>query len=174
MFGTVFQPVSAFKKTTLYPVEKKKEIDSINDWIYTDIANGAYKAGFSSSQAVYETAYHTFFAALDRLEQLLSDSRFLVGDDVTEADLRLFPVLFRFDAVYYSRFKLSKKMLWEYTHLWRWMGDMMRLEGMGHVSSKEYLAHCKQGYFGRTGNGTVPVGPPGYPECYLSKHPLQK
>jgi hypothetical protein len=78
--------------------------------------------------------------------------------------------MFRFDAVYYNRFKLNKYYLWEYHHIWRWMRDMMNLPGMELVSNAEYLQHCKQGYFGRTGNGTVPLGPPGYPECYKELH----
>jgi len=170
MFGTVFQPLAKNTAVTLYPDDKAEEINSLNDWIYRDVANGSYKAGFSSNQDVYETAYETFFAALERLDNILKDRRFLVGDAVTEADLRLFPPIFRFDPVYFVRFKLNKKMLWEYPNLWRWMGDMMRLPGMEKVSNEEYLQHCKQGYFGRTGNGTIPIGPHGYPQCYLSKH----
>lgn len=115
---------------------------------------------------MYEAAYTTYFAALDRLEGILTTKRFLTGEAVTEADLRLFPTLFRHDPVYYNRFKLNAAFLWQYPQLWRWMGDMMAIEGMDAVSNAGYLAHCKQGYFGRTGNGTIPVGPRGYPECY--------
>jgi putative glutathione S-transferase len=155
----------------LYPPNDYKavqnRIDELNDWIYKDIANGSYKAGFSSNQQVYETAYQTYFAALEKVNALLAESTFLTSDTtVTEADLRLFPTLFRHDPIYYSRFKLNEKYLWEYPHLWRWMGDMMALPGMEAVSNAGYLAHCKQGYFGRTGNGTIPVGPKGYPKCY--------
>ena len=156
----------------LYPADKAGVIDELNDWIYTDVANGSYKAGFSSNQDTYEEAYRKYFAALDRLDTILADNRFLVGDSVTEADLRLFPPLFRMDPVYYTRFKLNKHFLWHYRNLWRWMGDMMALPGMEEdgVADQEYLQHCKQGYFGRTGNGTVPVGPEGYPECYREPH----
>jgi putative glutathione S-transferase len=176
MFGTVFQKYAKHKHDgmsmimNLYPVEKAAEIDELNDWIYKEIANGSYKAGFSSSQETYETAYTTFFAALDRVNDIFATSKFLVGDTVTEADLRLFPPMFRLDAVYYNRFKLNKSYTWEYPHIWRWMGDMMRLQGMEPVSNAEYLQHCKQGYFGRSGNGTVPIGPPGYPECFKEPH----
>lgn len=170
MMGTVLRPLAKHGTIELYPADKSSEIDAINDWVYTDVANGAYKAGFSSNQETYEGAYDKFFAALDRINCILETSKFLGGDAVTEADIRLFPTLFRFDPVYHSRFKLNLRMLWEYEHLWRWMGVMMRLPGMENVSNTEYLQHCKQGYFGRTGNGTVPVGPPGYPACYLEKH----
>ena len=155
----------------LYPADKATEIDTLNDWIYQTIANGSYKAGFSSNQDVYETAYQSYFEALTKLNDLLRQSKFLAGSDtVTEADLRLFPPLFRHDPVYYNRFKLNEKYLWEFPNLWRWMGDMMQLEGMEEVTGAGYLAHCKQGYFGRTGNGTIPVGPKGYPECYKIPH----
>jgi putative glutathione S-transferase len=171
MMGTVFRPLSQYSDTIdLYPSNVASEINKINDWIYTDIANGAYKAGFSSNQEAYESAYHNFFMALGRLDKILSETTFLIGETVTEADVRLFPTLFRFDPIYHNRFKLNQKMLWEYKHLWRWMGTMMRLPGMDSVSNEEFLKHCKQGYFGRTGNGTIPIGPPGYPKCYLEKH----
>jgi glutathionyl-hydroquinone reductase len=150
----------------LYPLDRRQTIDELNDWIYTAIANGSYKAGFSSNQEVYEAAYVTYFEALDQLDTLLKDSKFLTGSTVTEADIRLFPPLFRHDPVYYNRFKLNKKYLWEYPNIWKWMSDMVALPGMESVSNAAYLAHCKQGYFGRTGNGTIPVGPEGYPECY--------
>jgi glutathionyl-hydroquinone reductase len=171
MMGTVFRPLAKHINTIdLYPSDKASEINEINNWIYTDIANGAYKAGFSSNQEAYETAYQKFFVALDRLDNILRDKTFLIGDKVTEADVRLFPTLFRLDPVYYNRFKLNQRMLWEYQHLWRWMGTMIRLPGMEPVSNEEYLQHCKQGYFGRTGNGTIPLGPLGYPTSYLEKH----
>jgi putative glutathione S-transferase len=170
MFGTSMRSFASQSDVDLYPHNLAATIDELNDWIYTDIANGSYKAGFSSNQDVYETAYETFFDALDRLDALLADKTFLTGDSVTEADLRLFPAMFRFDPVYHSRFKLNKHLLWEYRNIWQWMQAMMALPGMEPVSNAEYLDHCKQGYFGRTGNGTVPVGPLGYPECYKEPH----
>ena len=152
---------------TLFPSEHAKEIEELNDYIYKNLANGSYKAGFSSNQDTYELAYKNYFDCLYELNERLSGtSKFLVGDHVTEADLRLFPVLFRHDPVYYNRMKLNKHYLYEYPCLWRWMNDMMLLQGMDEVSNVGYLQHCKQGYFGRTGNGTIPVGPEGYPECY--------
>mmetsp|Transcript_14656 Transcript_14656/g.20721 ORF Transcript_14656/g.20721 Transcript_14656/m.20721 type:complete len:178 (+) Transcript_14656:1-534(+) len=167
--GTASSVSSTRKIVELYPEQYAKEIDEINHWIYKEIANGAYKAGFSSNQDTYEKAYETFFAALDKVEAILVDRNFLVGDIITEADVRLFPTLFRLDPVYHLRFKLNKRYLWQYPNIWLWMGRMMEVDGMESVSNQEYLDHCKQGYFGRTGNGTVPIGPEGYPECY-KKH----
>lgn len=172
MFGTVMKPFSIYKDAIdLYPSSLAADIDEINDFVYTKIANGSYKAGFSSNQEKYEAAYDVFFEAMEELDtRLATCGDFLVGNAVTEADLRLFPPMFRFDAVYYSRMKLNKNYLWHYRHLWNWMGRMMRLDGMQNVASASYLQHCKQGYFGRTGNGTVPKGPEGYPECMLEPH----
>lgn len=169
MFGTSMKPLAS-RNVDLYPQDLHPIIDELNDWIYTDVANGSYKAGFSSNQDVYEAAYEKFFQALDRVDALLANNKFLAGEKVTEADVRLFPPIFRFDPVYFSRFKLDKHHLWEYRNIWRWMQDMVSLPDMEAVANEEYLQHCKQGYFGRTGNGTVPVGPQGYPECYKRPH----
>ena len=137
----------------LAPPELREAIDRYNAWIYRDINNGAYKAGFTRDQDAYEHAYHRFFAALDRLEEVLTDNRFLCGQDVTEADIRLFPTLFRLDPIYSTRFKLDRKLLRDYRHLPRWLNDMRAIDGVMRASSIE---NSKQGYFGRTGSNLVP------------------
>ncbi len=149
---------SAHAPTTidLYPEGLRDEIDQLNAWIYDAINNGAYKAGFTASQAAYERAYHKFFAAFEQLDQRLATRRFLTGVAITEADVRLFPTAFRFDHVYYIRFKLNKRMLRDYRHLYRWLRDMMHWPGIAEASN---LEHARQGYFGRTGNNLVPSGP---------------
>lgn len=150
----------------LYPTALQKTIDESNEWIYHTINNGAYKAGFTGSQDAYEDAYEKYFSSLDRLNVLFATQQFVAGDVVTEADIRLFPTLFRHDPVYYSRFKLSRAKLFEYPHIWRWMGTMIAsVPGVQECATKSILQHCKQGYFGRTGSNTIPVGPEGYPEC---------
>ena len=146
------------------------EIDALNDAIYTDINNGAYKAGFSSDQAAYETAYRAYFDRLSALDTLLSDGRpFLTGDRFTEADLRLYPTLFRHDPVYYVRMKLNGARILDFPHLWRWLCRVHALPGVAESGS---LVHCRQGYFGRSWNNVVPLGPDRpmpYPEAYA--HP---
>ena len=137
----------------LAPPSLRPQIDRLNAWIYRDINNGAYKAGFTRSQAAYAQAYRQFFAALDRLEDILAEQAFLCGTVVTEADIRLFPTLFRLDPIYSIRFKLDKKLLRDYRHLPRWLSDMERIDGVRRASSIE---NSKRGYFGRTGNGLVP------------------
>ncbi|MEM1150601.1 MAG: glutathione S-transferase C-terminal domain-containing protein [Pseudomonadota bacterium] len=151
----------------LYPQALRREIDGLNERIYTHINNGAYKAGFSSDQAVYAAAFDAYFAALDWLEDRLSDGRsFLTGHAFTEADLRLFPTLYRHDPVYYLRMKLNAARILDYPHLWRWLCRVYALPGVAEAGS---IIHCRQGYFGRSWNGTVPLGPRrpmGYPEAY--------
>jgi len=140
----------------LYPSEHAAEIDALNAWIYTDINNGAYKAGFTDSQAAYELAFDRLFSALERLDRRLEDRRFLCGARLTEADLRLFPTLFRFDHVYYTRFRLDKKRVRDHRHLHRWLRDVYHQPGVAEASN---LEHCKRGYFGRNANEIVPLGP---------------
>ena len=157
----------------LYPTESalRHEIDTLNQEIYTNINNGAYKAGFSSDQAVYAAAFDAYFSMLSALEaRLASDGRpFLTGDRFTECDLRLFPTLYRHDPVYYLRMKLNGARILDYPHLWRWLCRVYALQGVPESNS---LDHCRQGYFGRSWNNVIPLGPfmplP-YPKAY--KHP---
>lgn len=146
----------------------REDIDALNDQIYININNGAYKAGFSSSQEVYAAAFDKYFAMLDELEKRLAagNLKFLMGDDFTEADLRLFPTLYRHDPVYYVRMKLNGAKILDFPHLWRWLCRVYALPG---VASSNSLVHCRQGYFGRSWNNVVPLGPMHpmtYPEAY--------
>ncbi|MEM9781343.1 MAG: glutathione S-transferase C-terminal domain-containing protein [Pseudomonadota bacterium] len=159
-------------RPSLFPDDAtlRAEIGHLNDLIYVAINNGAYKAGFSSDQSVYAAAFEAYFKALDQLEERLADGRpFLTGDRVTEADLRLFPTLFRHDPVYYLRMKLNGARILDYPHLWRWVCRFYALDGVADSSS---LIHCRQGYFGRSWNGVIPLGPTKpmpYPDAYA--HP---
>jgi len=145
----------------------RDEIAALNDRIYQTINNGAYKAGFSSDQSVYATAFTAYFDTLAFLEETLSDGRaFLTGETFTEADLRLFPTLYRHDPVYYVRMKLNGARILDYPHLWRWLCRVHARDGVVEAGS---LIHCRQGYFGRSWNGAVPLGPlhpMPYPEAY--------
>jgi putative glutathione S-transferase len=154
----------------LRPAGLAREIDALNEEIYVAINNGAYKAGFSSAQDVYADAFTRYFGMLDALEERLSDGRdFLCGDDATEADLRLFPTLYRHDPVYYLRMKLNAARILDYPNLWRWL---CRFHGLPGVAESGSLVHCRQGYFGRSWNNVVPLGPMrpmSYPQAY--SHP---
>ena len=160
-------------RPNLYPADTplREEVESLNKIIYTSINNGAYKAGFSSDQSVYAAAFHAYFDALSTLETMLgADERpFLTGEKFTEADLRLFPTLYRHDPVYYIRMKLNAARILDYPNLWRWLCRVHALPGVEQSNS---LDHCKQGYFGRSWNNVVPLGPiypMSYPEAY--EHP---
>lgn len=186
MFSTALRHLGTRPHIDLYPEPLRARIDELNEWIYRDICNGAYKAGFTGLQDAYERAYITYFRGLERVDAILAGSRYLAGEAVTEADLRLFPTVFRHDPVYYTRFRLNHAFIRGYRHLWRWLCDMYALPGVAEASPLEHMkqvghaaphmmpamntliAHV-QGYFGRTEAGLVPVGPPGYPELY--KHP---
>lgn len=170
--GALGSTTAADARPALLPdsAETQAEIDTLNALIYVNINNGAYKAGFSSDQTVYASAFEGYFDTLDQLEQRLSDGRpFLAGESFTEADLRLFPTLYRHDPVYYVRMKLNGARILDYPHLWRWLCRVYALPGVAQSGS---LIHCRQGYFGRSWNGVVPLGPTqpmSYPDAY--QHP---
>lgn len=165
--------IADIDRLDLYPDQKplRDDIDALNNTVYTNINNGAYKAGFSSDQAVYATAFQAYFDTLSQLEDRLAENSrpFLTGDTFTEADLRLFPTLYRHDPVYYVRMKLNGAKILDFPNLWRWLCRVYAIAGVAQSNS---LDHCKQGYFGRSWNNVVPLGPTypmSYPEAY--QHP---
>lgn len=156
MFSTEFDAFRT-RDIDLYPDGFRRTIDRLNAAVYQRINNGAYKAGFSGSQLAYERAFDRYFRALEWLDGLLEDRRWLAGSpEPTEADLRLFPTIFRHDAVYYARFKLNADRLEAYPALEEWLERMLEVPGVAEASN---LDHARNGYFGRTGNEIVPAGP---------------
>ncbi|MDQ3404492.1 MAG: glutathione S-transferase C-terminal domain-containing protein [Actinomycetota bacterium] len=115
----------------LYPQRRRDEIDAINTAVYHEVNNGVYLAGFAPNQAAYDRAVTTLFARLDALEEHLTTRRFLVGDTITEADVRLWPTLVRFDAVYHGHFKCNVRKLVEYPALWAYARDLFQTPGFG-------------------------------------------
>jgi putative glutathione S-transferase len=128
----------------LYPPSKRAEIDALNDWIYPELQNGVYRAGFARSQAAYDEAYRGVFAALDRLETMLADRPYLVGDAITEADWRLLPTLLRFDAVYHTHFRCNGARLIDFPHLLRYAKDLFEQPG---VAATFALDEIKRHYY---------------------------
>ncbi len=118
----------------LYPEAWRDEIDETNAWVYTEVNNGVYRCGFAGKQSSYERAYDRLFAALDRLEERLTDRRYLVGDHITEADVRLFTTLARFDAVYHGHFKCNRNKLIEMPALWGYARDLFTTPGFGDTT----------------------------------------
>jgi putative glutathione S-transferase len=141
MLSTVFAPL-AEHPVELYPAVLALEIDALSAHIYDDVNNGVYKAGFSTRQSIYERAVHELFAALDELDERLSNSRFLFGAAPLETDWRLFTTLIRFDAVYQIHFKCSVRKLAEYPNLWPYLRDLYQWPGVAEtVSFDEIRAH---------------------------------
>ncbi len=144
----------------LYPRELRGEIDEINTYVYDTVNNGVYRAGLAKSQAAYEAAFHKLFAALDVLDQRLTRQRYLAGDRFTEADLRLFPTLIRFDTVYYVLFKCNLRHLSDYPNLVNYTRDIYQMPGVAETVDFQKI---KAGYYGGmrhiNPNGFLPLGP---------------
>jgi len=128
----------------LYPEDKRAEIDELNGWIYDELQNGVYRAGFARSQEAYDEAYRGVFAALPRLEALLADRRYLTGEEITEADWRLLPTLLRFDAVYHSHFRCNGARLIDHPNLLRYTKDLFEQPGVAQTFS---LDEIKRHYY---------------------------
>lgn len=143
-----------------YPQALREEIDAINKSVYHDINNGVYRAGFAKTQEAYNKAYDRLFDTMDELEARLSKQRYLIGEQITEADWRLFTTLVRFDAVYYSHFKINRKRLIEFPNLWAYTRELYQVPGVAETVNMD---HIKRHYFGshRSINptGIVPQGP---------------
>ncbi|SFH56602.1 glutathione S-transferase family protein [Pisciglobus halotolerans] len=159
MLNSAFDDIGA-KEGDYYPEELRQEIDEINDKVYNTVNNGVYKAGFATKQEVYQEEVTKLFETLDELEERLQDRRFLLGEQLTEADLRLFTTLIRFDSVYYGHFKCNIRRITDYKHLWRYTRELYNWPG---VSDTINFKHIKEHYY-RSHNtinptGIVPVGP---------------
>jgi len=160
LFNSEFQLLAKNPGLNLYPDELAQQIDELNKWIYRDINNGVYRCGFAQTQRAYERAFARLFAALDKVAKILAASRYLTGERLTEADIRLFTTLMRFDAVYYVHFKCNLKRIVDYPSLWRFVCDLYALDGvaetvnMDHIKKHYYLSHTHINPF-----GIVPAGP---------------
>jgi putative glutathione S-transferase len=144
----------------LYPEPLRGEIDEVNSWVYTEVNNGVYRCGFAGTQTAYDDAYERLFAALDRLESRLSGRRYLVGDQLTEADVRLFTTLVRFDAVYHGHFKCNRNKLTESPVLWAYARDLFQTPGFGDtVDFDQIKRHYYVVHRDINPTGIVPKGP---------------
>jgi putative glutathione S-transferase len=159
MFNGAFDELTG-NDLDFYPAPLRGEIDALNERIYPAVNNGVYRAGFATSQSAYEEAFDELFAELGRLEQLLSANRYLTGEYLTEADIRLFTTLIRFDAVYYGHFKCNLKRIADYPNLSNWLREIYQWPGIAGTVDFE---HIKNHYYGshKTINptGIVPKGP---------------
>ncbi len=143
-----------------YPAELRGEIDELNAFIYPNVNNGVYRAGFATTQEAYEEAATAVFAALDKLEGRLATRRYLTGPRFTEADMRLFTTLIRFDPVYHGHFKCNVRRIVDYPNLWGFLRDVYHTPGIAETVHIDFI---KRHYYGSHANlnpsRIVPIGP---------------
>jgi putative glutathione S-transferase len=159
-FETAFAAFHAPGAPDLYPAALRAEIDAVNEVVYADVNDGVYRAGFAATQAAYDAAVRALFARLDWLEARLAGQRYLVGGRLTEADVRLFTTLARFDAVYHYHFKCNLRRLADYPALWGYARDLYQRPGFGdtvdldHIKRHYYMTHDRL-----NPSRIVPAGP---------------
>jgi putative glutathione S-transferase len=155
-FGTL-----ARNSIDLYPEHLRPAIDALNAEIYPKLNNGVYRCGFATTQVAYEEAYHGVFEMLEHLEERLASGPYLFGDDLTEADIRLFVTLVRFDAAYYGLFKVNKRRIVDYPNLSAYVARLLAIPAFRDTVN---IAHIKRGYYSVKSlnpSGIVPLGPDG-------------
>jgi putative glutathione S-transferase len=140
---TVWKPFHKKGAPDLYPENLRKDIDELNNIIFHEVNNGVYKAGFAKTQEEYEKAYDTLFARLDWLEERLSHSRYLFGNQLTDSDIRLYVTFARFDAAYYLVFRTNRNRLVDFPNLWNYAKDLYQTSGFGDTTDFDAI---KRGY----------------------------
>jgi putative glutathione S-transferase len=159
MLGSAFDDAGA-APGDYYPQDLRDEIDALNALIYERINNGVYRAGFATTQEAYDEAVHPLFETLDRLDARLADCRWLCGDRLTEADIRLSTTLIRFDAVYVGHFKCNLKRIADYANLSGYLRDFHQLPGIaGTVDFRHIKGHYYESHRTINPTGIVPAGP---------------
>lgn len=158
--GAAFDSVAKNPALNLYPAALRPAIDEVNEWVYHKVNNGVYKCGFAKSQAPYDEAVAELFEALDRMEAILGEQRFLAGPAFTEADVRAFVTLVRFDEVYVVYFKTNKARISDYPNLRNYIREIYQMPG---VADSVNMAHIKMHYFTSHAHlnpfGVIPAGP---------------
>lgn len=146
MFNSAFDTISG-NSDDYYPEDLRTRIDDINDRVYDTINNGVYKCGFASSQSAYDAAVKALFDSLDWVEGILGDNRYLAGEQVTEADWRLFTTLIRFDKVYHTHFKCNRNRIVDFPNLWGYLRELYQWPGVAetvnfaHITRHYYYSH---------------------------------
>ena len=143
-----------------YPQELQEEIEKWNKEIYSNVNNGVYRCGFAKTQAAYEEAFNNLFKVLDQLEAHLEGKDFLVGDQLSEADIRLIPTLLRFDIVYFGHFKTNKKRISDYSNLSRYTRNLYELEAIKKTTNFDHIKrHYYYSHESINPHRIVPMGP---------------
>ena len=156
MFNSAFNDLPGVSDADYYPDHLREQIDSLNEVIYNNVNNGVYRCGFAGSQDAYEAAFDALFETLDDLDTHLATHRYLCGDQVTEADWRLFATLARFDLAYHGQFKCNRQMLKDYAYLWPYCRDLYQLPGVAETVD---VAAIRGIYYGSRPPRVLPKGP---------------
>ncbi len=162
MLETEFRPFHRPGAPDLYPAPRRRDIESLATLIFHTVNTGVYKAGLATTQASYDQAVEALFTTLDALEERLARRRFLLGDLLTEADIRLYPTLARFDAVYYQKFNCNLRRLSDYPQLWAYARDLYTHPGFGETTD---ISQIKRHYYQSSEwsdpnkYGIIPIGP---------------
>jgi putative glutathione S-transferase len=159
MFNTAFNHLTG-NTTDYYPAVLHDTIHSLNDRIYDTINNGVYCAGFATSQKAYEEAFHSLFDSLDWVEGVLSQKRYMAGEQLTETDWRLFTTLIRFDAVYFGHFKTNRQLLANYPAISGYVRELFQVSGVADTVNFEHIkTHYYASHLMINPTGVIPVGP---------------
>jgi putative glutathione S-transferase len=153
--------------TDFYPKHLRAEIDSVNAQVYANINNGVYRCGFARSQAAYDEAYDALFATLDEVEARLGRQRYLVGNQITEADWRLFPTLVRFDVAYFSLFKCNRNRIADFPNLLNYVRELYAIPGIAETVKPRYYV---MGYYSITRVNPTGIIPKGTPVDFKKPH----
>jgi putative glutathione S-transferase len=159
MFNTAFNHLTG-NETDYYPENLRSQIDAVNVRVYDTINNGVYLSGFATTQQAYEKAFKALFDSLDWVESILSKQRYLAGDQITEADWRLFTTLIRFDAVYFGHFKTNRQQIADYPAMSNYLRELYQVPGIAETVNFEHIkTHYYASHLGINPTGVIPVGP---------------
>lgn len=158
--ATAFDAVADHPEVDLYPTRLRGDIDALDDVLYAEVNDGVYRAGFATTQAAYDEAVRTLFARLDALEEQLAGQRYLLGDTLTLADIRLFTTLVRFDVVYHTHFRCNRTALTGFPSLWAYARDLFQTPGFGSTTRFDHIAtHYYATHDTLNPSRIVPIGP---------------
>ncbi len=159
MFNSAFDTITG-NTTDYWPENLRDDIETVNSRVYDTVNNGVYKCGFATTQSAYDDAVHPLFESLDWIEGILADTRYLVGDTLTEADWRLFTTLVRFDNVYHLHFKCNRKRITDFPNLWAYTRELYQVPGVADTVRMDHIVrHYHYSHDTINPNRIIPINP---------------